>query len=71
MDVLDNKSVLALDWKYIVNFIQIFMIKESGMSEWLLSNFQIYHGQIKSIDDVCFVLDQHDEMDLYRVSSLK
>ena len=63
MDVLDNKSVLALDWKYIANFIQIFMIKESGMSEWFfLSNFQIYHGQIKSIDDddVCFVLDQHD-----------
>jgi hypothetical protein len=52
-----------------------------GVSEWLLFNansaiFQLYHGE-KQInfhwddDDVCFVLDQHPELDFYSARSLK
>ena len=52
------------------------------LSEWLLFNvnsvsFQLYHGDNKLIFnqmmmiDVCFVLDQHGELFLYIVSSLK
>jgi hypothetical protein len=47
-------------------------------SEWLLFNansaiFQLFHGKNKLIynDEVCFVLDQHAELDFYSASSLK
>jgi hypothetical protein len=35
--------------------------------------FQLFHGKNKLIynDEVCFVLDQHAELDFYSASSLK
>ena len=47
------------------------------VSEWILFNansviFQLYHVENKLIfNKVCFVLDQHTELDFYNVCSLK
>ena len=39
-------------------------------AKWACS-FQLYHGENKLHDDVRFVLDQHAELDIYGVNSLK
>ena len=42
-------------------------------SEWVIANsaiFQLYHFQWDN-DELCFVLDQHTELDFYSASSLK
>jgi hypothetical protein len=42
-------------------------------SEWVIANsaiFQLYHFQWDN-DELCFVGDQHTELDFYSASSLK
>ena len=57
------------------------ILKLFWVSEWLLFNansaiLQLYHGENKLIfqwddDEVCFVLEQHADLDFYSVNSLK